>query len=259
MRKALFVLSILFLFSVVANAADKKTAGTISADRYKHYMHEIFKNYRNMNISLDMRDYDLTSIHLKHLLGNMEQIPGLFKDLEADGVKIDQQAFSARLEVLRKNVLALQDALKARSETRIKKTPIDIFNSCLGCHKEARLKWMFRLPMSSSNVLVDYMHEVADNMKQVDTLLWEGDPTEAGDYLKIADQYLFLLKNMNRYDGPSGVVLDKNRLLEEIKEAEGIGLLLQDDIKEKNSADVEPMKKHINNVCMACHKPTMMQ
>ncbi|MBI3581609.1 MAG: cytochrome c [Nitrospinae bacterium] len=258
MRKALFVLSILAVFSVAANAADTKEGGPVSADRYKRYMHEIFKNYRNVTISIEMRDYELTNIHLKHLLANMEQIPGLFKDLEADGIKIDPEAFQKRLETLRKSVAALREALKTKNHDKIKKAPVDVFNSCLGCHKEARLKWMFRMPMTSSNVFVEYMHEISDNMRQVGNFLFEGDAVEAGDYLRIADQYLFLLKNMDRFEGPSGVVLDKKRLLNEIKDAEGIGLLLLEDIKEKNSADIEPMKKHLNTVCVSCHKPLMI-
>ncbi len=254
MRKTLFVLSILAVFSVAANAADKKATVSVSADRYKHFMHEIFKNYRNANLSIEMRDYDLTNIHLKHLLGNMEQIPGLFKELEADHVKIDPEAFLTRLETLRTNVLALQAALKTQNYDKIKKMPLDVFNSCLGCHKEARLKYLFRLP-TSSNVFEEYMHEISDNVRQFDKLLSEREPIEALDYLKIADQYLYILKNMNRYEGPNGTALDRNSLLPEIREAEGIGLLLQDDIKEKNSVDLVTMKTHLNKVCLACHKP----
>lgn len=254
MRKALFVLSILAVFSVAANAADTKAKVSVPAERYKHYMHEIFKNYRNANLSIEMRNYDLTNIHLKHLLGNMEQIPGLFKDLEADHVKIDPEAFLARLETLRANVVAVKEALKTQNYDKIKKMPLDVYNSCLGCHKEARLKWMFRLP-TSSNIFEEYMHEISDNIRQFEKLLSEGNPIEGEDYLKITDQYLFLLKNLNRYEGPKGTVLDRNSLLPEIREAEGIGLLLEHDIREIGTADLETMKKHLNKVCVTCHKP----
>ena len=249
MKKLLLVLS-LIIFSATAIYGKEPD----STYRFKHYMHEIFKNYRNTNISIDMRQYDLAGIHTKYFLENISKVPEFTADLAAAGVTLDQAVFMERLGGLRERVTELRTALKTNDPKKIKKLQPDVLQACIGCHTQAKLKWLFRLPMPA-NLFEEYMHEISDNITQAGELMEANEFGKAEDYAQIANQYLTLLKNLAPYKGPSGVIMDRRRYLEELKSAEGFLLLLTEDFKEKKPADVDSVKNHLNKVCVACHEP----
>lgn len=253
MKKVLLVVSILLLAGGAAFAKEP-----VSQSRFKRYMHEIFKNYRNTNIAIDMRNYALTDVHLRHFSNNLAKIPGLAGDLKADGVKIDDAVFRQRLETLRAKIGEARETVKAQDPAKIKTIPHDLLAMCIGCHSDAQLKWLFRLPVSA-NLFEDYMHEISDNIGTAELFLGEREPDEASDYLMIANQYLTLLQNVYPYMGPSGIILDRNRFTGELRKVEGLCLLMQEDLKMKKTADLAGLKKHLNNVCVACHQPEMIK
>ncbi len=253
MKKALLALSLVVLSTTVVFGNE-----AISTYRFKHYMHEIFKNYRNTNISIDRHEYDLAEIHTKHFLENISKIPEFTKDLAADGVKLDQAVLMARLDGLRGDIANLRKAIKAKETEKIKKLQPGVLQACIGCHTEANLKWLFRLPMAA-NLFEDYMHEISVNIAVAEQLVESNEPAKAEDYVKIANQYLALLKTVAPYEGPTGVILDRNRYLTELRNAEGFMLLTLDNFKEKKPIDLKPLKKPLNNVCVACHEPAMIK
>ncbi|MBI5638115.1 MAG: hypothetical protein HZA03_09125 [Nitrospinae bacterium] len=253
MKKALLVLSVL-VFSATAVFGKEP----VSTHRFKHYMHEIFKNYRNTNISINMRDYGLAEVHTRHFLENISKIPEFAEDLAADGVTLDQMALLARLDGLREDITEMRKALKAKDAGKIKKLQPEVLQACIGCHTEAKLKWLFRLP-ASANLFEEYMHEISENISMAEQLVESGEPDEGEDYVKIANQYLTLLKKVTPYEGPSGVILDRNRYASELRNAEGFMLLVLEDFKEKKPIHLEPIKKPLNNVCAACHEPAKVK
>lgn len=253
MKKVLLVLSVL-VFSATAVFGKEP----VSTYRFKHYMHEIFKNYRNTNISIDMKQYDLAEVHTKHFLENISKIPEFSKDLAADGITLDQMALLARLDGLREDVTEMRKALKAKDAGKVKKLQPEVLQNCIGCHTEAKLKWLFRLPVSA-NLFEEYMHEISDNIAVAEQLVESNELDKAEDYVKIANQYLNLLKKVTPYEGPSGVILDRNRYLSELRNAEGFMLLILDDFRERKPIHLEPIKKPLNNVCVACHEPAMIK
>ncbi len=253
MKKTLIILCLVAFFATMAFGKEP-----LSAYRFKHYMHEIFKNYRNTNISIDMHDYDLAEVHTRHFLENISKIPDFAKELPADGVKLDDAFLFATLDRLRTDVSELRKAVKAKDAGKIKKLQPEVLRSCIGCHTEANLKWLFRLPMSK-NLFEEYMHEILDNVTMAEQLVASNDMDEAEDYVKIANQYLTLLKKVTPYEGPSGVLLERKRYLNELRAAEGFVLLILEDFKEKKPVDLTALKKPLNNVCVACHEPVMIK
>lgn len=253
MKKALLVLSVLVFSATAVFGAE-----AVSTYRFKHYMHEIFKNYRNTNISIDMKQYDLAEVHTKHFLENISKIPEFTQDLAADGIKLDQMALLARLDGLREDVTEMRRALKAKDTGKIKKLQPEMLQNCIGCHTAAKLKWLFRLP-TSNNPFEEYMHEISDNITLAEQLVESNETDKAEDYVKIANQYLTLLKIVTPYKGPAGVIVDRKRYVSELRNAEGFMLLLLEDFKEKKPIDLTPVKKHVNNVCVACHEPAKVK
>ncbi len=253
MKKTLIILCLAILSTTTVFAKEP-----VSGYRFKHYMHEIFKNYRNANISIEMRDYDLAEVHTRHLLENLSQIPNFTKDLRADGINLDEAFLLTTINGLRTDVTELRKAIKAKDAGKMKKLQPKLLQSCIGCHTEANLKWLFRLPMSK-NLFEEYMHEIGDNYAMAEQLLASNDIDEAEDYIKIANQYLTLLEKIAPYEGPSGVILDRKRFVNEIGKAQGFALLVLDDFKEKRAIDLTALKKPLNNVCVACHEPAMLK
>lgn len=253
MKQLLIVLS-LFIFSAPAVYGKEPD----STYRYKHYMHETFKNYRNTNISIGMRQYDLAEIHTKYFLENISRLPEFTDELAADGITLDLAVFTERLNMLREKITELRAALKTKNPKSIKKLQPGVLQACIGCHTEAKLKWLFRLPMPA-NLFEEYMHEISENVVQAGELMEAGEFGKAEDYALIAHQYLTLLKGVTPYKGPSGVITDRRRYLDELKTAEGFLLLLAEDLKEKKPADVESVKTHLNKVCVACHEPSKIK
>lgn len=252
-KKSIFVF---FLLAISVTAVYGKES--VDTYRFKHYMHEIFKNYRNTNISIDMHDYDLAEVHTKHFLENISRIPEFTGDLAADGISLDREVFLARLDGLRADITEMRSILKARQTKKIKKLQPEVLQNCIGCHTEAKLKWLFRLPMSN-NPFQEYMHEISDNVAVAEQLVDSNEPDKAEDYIKIANQYLTLLQKVTPYEGPSGVILDRNRYIGELRNAEGVALLILEDFKGRKPIRLEPIKQHLNKACVACHEPAMIK
>ncbi len=253
MKKVVLVLS-LVIFSATAIYAQE----AVSTYRFKHYMHEIFKNYRNTNISIGRHEYALAEIHTKHFLENISKIPDFTQDLAADGITFDQAVFMARLDGLRADITEMRKALKAKETKKIKKLQPEVLQNCIGCHTEAKLKWLFHLP-ASANLFEEYMHEISDNIGMAEQLMESGEMDKAGDYVSIACQYLTLLKEVTPYQGPSGIISDRKRHVAELRNAEGFLLLILEDFKEKKPIELAPAKEHLNKVCVACHEPAKIK
>lgn len=253
MKKMLLVLSL-----VIFSATGVYAKESVSTNRFKHHMHEIFKNYRNTNIAINMHEYALAEIHTKHMLENISKIPDFTQDLAADGVTFDQASFLARLDALKGDIAEIRKALKARQTKKLKKFQPDVMQNCIGCHTEAKLKWLFHLPVTA-NLFEEYMHEISDNIALVEQLIEAGEMDEAGDYAAIAYQYLLLLKEVTPYQGPSGTILDRNRHLAELRNAEGFLLLILEDFKMKKPIEMATVKEPLNKVCVACHEPAKIK
>ncbi len=248
MKRLLLALSLLLLMAVPASAKEPD-----SNYQYRNYMHEIFKNYRDANISIDMKDYGLTDIHLKHLQGNLKAVPPLIPEFTSDWAKLDKELLLQKLSILGGKVADLREAIGRKDEKDIKNLPHEMLNVCLACHADSKLKWLFRLP-GHANYFEEYSHGLLDNVNKAEFMLGYDNLPGAEDHLKIALQYLVLLENIPPAVGPTNIVQDRKNFVGEVRKAARYNEMVLEDIKEKKAANLEPLKKQMRNFCVACHE-----
>lgn len=249
MRKLVFLLVSALLIAVPAHSSE-----TGSPAMFRSYMHEIYKSYRNALLSAQTSSYDTAEIHLKHLQDYLRQVPRHVPDETETGAKLDKAAFLKRLGAFEKNVASLRKTVNRVDVSAIDRLRGDIFTICVDCHKESKLPYLFRFP-EHKTVFEEYMHGIGENYRMAVVYLEKGEAVKSEESLKIVNHYLALLKDIYPEKGPSGVVMDRGRLNREIQTTQAFSDLIQIDLKEKQSGDFTPLKKQLNDICVACHEP----
>jgi hypothetical protein len=249
MRKLVFLLVFALFMPVPAYSSEPASPAL-----FRSYMHEIYKSYRNALLSVKALNYDTANIHLKHLQDYIREVPRHAPDVTESGAKLDKAAFLKRLGVFEKKVSSLRKTVNRVDVSAMEQLQGDVFPICADCHKEAKLPFLFRFP-EHKTVFEEYMHGIRENFRMASVYLEKGEASRAEDSLKIVNQYLSLLKDAYPDKGPSGVVMDRARLNEEIKKTQGFIELIQIDLHEKRSGDFTFLKKQLNGICVACHEP----
>ena len=226
----------------------------ISSMRFRSNMHEIFKNYRGIYISTREENKTATMAHIHLMKDHISNLVPIIPERNADGAMIDKADFNSRLDTLNKTLDMLVDAVTKGDKKMIAELPKTIFTICAGCHTEAKLKYMFRLP-SGQKLLGEYMHSVAENHEMARIYFESGDKTEAADHLFIINEYLSLIKKVFPDKGPSGVIMSRDRLKTQITQVERLNELALIDMKQGKQIDFDQFKNSLNSICVSCHEP----
>jgi cytochrome c553 len=248
--RSITLISIVFsLFSFPAVAAEP-----ISSFQFRSGMHEIFRNYRGIYFATREGNTVAARAHVKLARDYVGAIPALIPDKDANGAPMDKAAFKARLDILDKTLAALDQALESGAKKEIAELPKAIFNLCAGCHREAKLKYLFRLP-EGQKLIGEYMHSIAENFEMAKIYLETGEKAEAGQHIAIVNQLLSILKRIFPDKGPTGVVMSRDRLVAQIAEVERHNGAIEANLKAGKKVEFDSVKKAINSICVSCHEP----
>lgn len=231
-------------------------AGSLRAEETTHYlfrhnMHQIFDNFKNAQISVKLKKYDIADIYLKHMQENIAEASKYMPEKNKDNAKLDKEQFRYRLDQLNLNVSALRGSATKWGELKdTTQLSQDIFNSCVGCHKESRLKHLFKgTPMSS--LFGDYMHMVSHHME----LAVISTGPEVDENLMLISYYMDLLKETIPGAGPSGIVMDRKDFDNRLKGIRDINEDMLKKAKDKKPIDMDAFRKSLNSFCVICHEP----
>ncbi|MDH5543062.1 MAG: hypothetical protein OEY64_08885 [Nitrospinota bacterium] len=249
MKANTFIMALLLLLPIYAFAKD---SGSPSV--FRHYMVEIFQNYRNVYLSVQEKKYDVTDIHLKQMQEYIARAPGMTPDLRKDGKKLDKKLFMQRLSRLEKTVADMRTALASYDFKAVDRMPMEIFNICVLCHADMKMEQLFRIPKHAT-LFGEYMHEISKIIDTAELFVENGEHSEAYDYLLISNFYLELLEKVFPAEGKSGIIMDKTSFNSRIMEVKNFNTSLQVDIKANKPVDISKLKDKFNNLCVACHEP----
>jgi hypothetical protein len=252
-RHVLFLVSA-FLIALPAYSSAEKG----SPAEFRNYMHQIYKSYRNALLSATTYSYDTTEIHLKHLQEYIREVPRHIPEDTEKGVKLNKASFLKRLDDFDKKIANLRKTIHKVDVSAVGQLRNDIFSICVDCHKESKLPYLFRFT-EHKTVFEEYMHGTWDNFRMAGVYLKNGQAGKAEESLKIVSHYLTLLQDTYPETGPSGVVMDRKWLNESIKTTKRVCEIVETDLREKKSADLTPLKKELNVICVACHEPERIE
>ena len=122
---------------------------------------------------------------------------------------------------------------------------------CVTCHKGVKLDYLLRLPQRTT-LFGEYMHKVSDHLDQARMYRGrEGQGDRLKKQLQLIAYYLDLIKTSAPDQGPSGVIVDRDKFAHHVEELEG---KLQKDISEKKKIALERVRKDLNGLCATCHE-----
>lgn len=252
-KKLLLFISISLILTQNAVAAQKQE---ISSEFFKYYMHQLYDNYKQAQLSFSLKKYDIADIYLKHILENINEVGKNIPDKNKDGSPLDKEKFRHRLKDLTGHVADMKSAAEkggvdAEKSKHLSQT---IFNTCMGCHEEVKLKSL-NIP-SRTTLFGEYMHKVREHMDLAKIYMEEkGSKESVEENLKLINYYFDLLENTFPETGPSGVIMDKGNFDKRLKEVRGINEGMLKNVKEGKPADMETFRDSLNGFCVACHEP----
>jgi cytochrome c556 len=176
-----------------------------------------------------------------------KQIPTKNKD----GSKLDKKLFLVRITQLQSMAADLRGAVKYKSAELSQTFSQEVFNMCTTCHKSVKLKRLLLLPKRTT-LFGEYMHKVSDHLDQA--RMHEGKDglnKRFKKQLKLITYYLDLLKTSAPDQGPSGVIMDRDKFTRRVEE---LVKSLQKDINGKKKIDLEGIRKDLNSLCATCHE-----
>jgi len=226
----------------------------ISSFQFRMEMHQLFHNYKGIFLAAKEENAAAAKAHVKLSRDILASVKIHIPDKDADGKTVNKKDFMARLDTLDQALGSVEKAFGAGARGEIAALPNKIFSICAGCHREAKLKYMFRLP-EGHKLISEYMHSIAENYEMANIYLEEGERDEAALYLGVVNQMLSVLKRIFPDKGPTGIIMDRDRLVKQINEVEGYNLLIQEDIKSGKTENFPKVKQSLNVVCVACHEP----
>ena len=219
---------------------------------FKDYMHEMSLNFKHARRSMGLNKYPIAAIHLKHMQEIIKKLPGAAPQYNMDGTQLNRKNFEGRLIKLNEALVHLREALRKNDTRGKEKLPKQVFNICMGCHDEAKVKYLFGLT-GLTPTFKEYMHSIDKSYKRAVSFQKKNDFANTNDYLKLINYYLPLLKDSFPDKGPSGIIMDRNRLIQIIRKVEIF--IEQMDVREKKSIDLGLLRKRLNEICIACHEP----
>ncbi len=224
---------------------------------FKKSMHKIFHSYAHTWISIDMKRYGITDIHLKNILASMDELQDFMPEYNMDGTKFDRPRFLERLGVFREKIGTVKAALKTANPDEIRRFPGGIFRMCVTCHEEAKLAYLFRLPPGWRVLFQDYMHRITESFDLLRLSAEEGESLqdEARDHLKLIGYYLELLEPTFPDAGPSGIVLDRASATKRVRTLRKLSSEMLDGLEKNRAIEIKDFRTTLNGFCVICHEP----
>ncbi|MDH5639588.1 MAG: hypothetical protein OEZ04_13965 [Nitrospinota bacterium] len=253
MRHAILFIALMSILAPASYASEP-----VASFKFRTGMHELFKNYRNIYIATNEGNHEAAAAHVRLSREYIKQLGEHLPEKDADKEKIDKSLFMMRLDSLGRQYEKLAEALKEGAQEEIKELPKTIFTICSGCHTEAKLKYMFRLPQGQK-LIGQYMHSVRENYDMASIYLESGDRERGSEHIFIANEYLSVLRKVFPSEGPSGVIMSRAGMEERIKEIERLNAALQREMKDGKDVDFGPAKKSLRMICVSCHEPDMIE
>lgn len=248
----------LVLFVILSTAIYTLASADTSSSTFRHYMREIMKDYRNVFLTVQEKRYDLTEIHLNRIGDNIAKVPAVMPVTKMDGSKLDKVKFEGGLNEISKVIEKFRTAYRKEDLKTINDVPREMFNICVDCHKDSKLKKMLTIGMRST-VFSEYMHEIREHYDISSVYAENREAKMATEPLKIIDEYLGRLKNVFPDEGKTGVVMDRRRVIREIDTVIDYNRSVQVSLREDRPADFLSLKNAINGICISCHEPEMIQ
>jgi hypothetical protein len=217
-------------------------------------MREIMENYRNVYLSVKEKRYDLTELHLNRIEEYIGRVPAVMPVTKKDGSKLDSAKFQGRLDNLSKTIEKFRTAYRKEDLESINDIPREMFNICMECHKDSRVKKMITIEMRTT-LFSEYMHEIREHYDIAFIYAESGEAKMVTEPLKIINEYLGRLKNVFPDEGKTGVVMDRGRIVREIDTVIDYNKSVQMSLREGRSADFSLLKRSINGICISCHEP----
>ena len=224
---------------------------------FKKSMHNIFHSYSHTWISIDIKRYGITDIHLKNILASTDELQDFMPEYNMDGTVFDRPRFLERLGVFREKIGTLKAALKTAHPDEIRRFPGEIFRMCVTCHEEAKLTYIFHLPPGWRALFQDYMHRTTENFDLLRLYVEEGEPwqDEARDHLKLIGYYLELLEPTFPDAGPSGIILDRASTTKRLRTLRELSSEMLDDLEKNRPIETMDFRATLNGFCVICHEP----
>lgn len=255
MGKRFFLLIMFFQISLNCAMAAEVTPSFA----FKYHMHRLFESYSNAWISVSLREYDVANIYLKYMIESVDEVRNFIPEKNSDGTKLDREQFTQRLNKLNNSVLELKIAISKGEQKKPILLSQEILNVCVGCHTEAKLKYLFKLP-ARRTLFAEYMHKISEHMDIARIYIEIGkSPEKVEENLRLIRYYLGLLDDTFPEKGPSGVILDKGDFNKRLKESKRISEEMLKDGKDKQVADIEAFKMSLNSFCVVCHEPERLK
>ncbi|MBM2839008.1 MAG: hypothetical protein HW415_1633 [Deltaproteobacteria bacterium] len=221
---------------------------------FKYNMHQLFESYNNAQISITLKKYDIADIYLRHLQESISEAAQYIPERNKDNTELDKKQFKHRLEQLNLNVAALRGSVtkwgELKDSTQLSQ---DIFNTCVACHKESRLSYLFK-GHSISSLFGEYMHKVSQHV-DLAVISMERKEADLEENLKLISYYLDLLKDILPEAGPSGVVMDKKDFYNRLKGIREINEEMVKKARDNKPVDIELFRNSLNGFCVVCHEP----
>lgn len=224
---------------------------------FKKSMHNIFHGYSHTWISIDMKRYGITDIHLKNILASTDELQDFMPEYNMDGTVFDRPRFLDRLGVFREKIGTLKAALKTAFPDEIRRFQGDIFRMCVTCHEEAKLTYIFHLPPGRRTPFQDYMHWITESFDLLRLYAEEGESwqDEARDHLKLIGYYLELLESTFPDAGPSGIILDRASAIERVRTLRELSSEMLDGLEINQPIETKDFRTTLNGFCVTCHEP----
>ncbi len=170
--------------------------------------------------------------------------------------EFDKSLFIRRLDEFQEKVSRLRTAAQKQQLSDMKRLPRKIFDMCVKCHEEARLKYLFRLPPGTRTLFHDYMHRISENFDLLRIHAEEEVKTgETEVFLRLISYYLELLESTFPDAGPSGVIMNRDDAVNRIRSLKRFTKIMRNDVEKKKPVDIENFRNSLNGFCVACHEP----
>lgn len=223
---------------------------------FKNHMHHILHSYNHARISLNLERYDIVDIHLRQVERSIQRLPEFMPEYNMDGTKFDKGLFIRRLDEFQEKVSRLRTAAQKQQLSDMNRLPRKIFDMCVKCHEEARLKYLFRLPPGTRTLFHDYMHRISENFDLLRIHTEEEVKTgETEVFLRLISYYLELLESTFPDAGPSGVIMNRDDAVNRIRSLKRFTKIMRNDVEKKKPVDIENFRNSLNGFCVACHEP----
>lgn len=232
-----------------------EAANDVSSYILKHRMHQLFENFNQARISIRLNKHDVADIYLKYMQDSISEVKRYLPSEDKSGRKLDPSTLSARINALELQVNSLRAAAGKASAEDTKRLSMDVFNTCVGCHSEVKLDYLFKAA-GSRTLFAEYMHRVSEHLDMARIYAEEGVGVDKiQENLRLTDYYLDLLKGSFPEAGPSGVVMDRKGFDDRIAEMKALSGKTLGKADAINTAAIDEFRKSLNSLCVACHEP----